>query len=167
MAATNSLGHDPGCVAANLGSERDWAFTAEPNPHLNGRSIPLNMGKVLGGGSSINVMVWAAATGMTGSISRPKPETLPGDMNRSSRSIGASRIGRAERPVAARRRRAVFVRSAGDPQPVALAMVEAATALGLPRFESPNGDMMEGRGGVAINDLIVAGDSASRCSAPM
>src|SRR5467141_4501383 len=43
----------------NLGSERDWGFVGQPNPHLNGRSIPLNMGKVLGGGSSINVMCWA------------------------------------------------------------------------------------------------------------
>ena len=43
----------------NLGSDRDWAFQAQPNPHLNGRSIPMNMGKVLGGGSSINVMIWA------------------------------------------------------------------------------------------------------------
>ena len=43
----------------NLGSDRDWGFQAQPNPHLNGRSIPMNMGKVLGGGSSINVMVWA------------------------------------------------------------------------------------------------------------
>ncbi len=43
----------------NLGSERDWAFQAQPNRHLNGRSIPMNMGKVLGGGSSINVMVWS------------------------------------------------------------------------------------------------------------
>ena len=43
----------------NLGSERDWAFAAQPNPHLNGRSIPLNMGKVRGGGSSINVLLWA------------------------------------------------------------------------------------------------------------
>lgn len=40
-------------------SECDWAFTAQPNPHLNGRAIPLPMGKVLGGGSSINVMAWA------------------------------------------------------------------------------------------------------------
>src|ERR1700737_1887467 len=39
----------------NLGSERDWCFVAQPNPHLNGRSVPMNMGKVLGGGSSINV----------------------------------------------------------------------------------------------------------------
>jgi choline dehydrogenase len=43
----------------NLGSDRDWAFQARPNPHLNGRSIPMNMGKVLGGGSSINVMAWS------------------------------------------------------------------------------------------------------------
>jgi choline dehydrogenase len=45
--------------ASNLGRERDWQFTAEPNPHLNGRAIPYAMGKVLGGGSSINVMAWA------------------------------------------------------------------------------------------------------------
>ena len=37
-----------------LGSEQDWYFAAQPNPHLNGRSIPYDMGKVLGGGSSIN-----------------------------------------------------------------------------------------------------------------
>jgi len=43
----------------NLGTERDWNFVAQPNPHLKGRSMLLNMGKVLGGGSSINVMAWA------------------------------------------------------------------------------------------------------------
>src|SRR5262249_7647832 len=32
----------------NIGSERYWQFQAEPNPHLNGRAIPLGMGKVLG-----------------------------------------------------------------------------------------------------------------------
>src|SRR6202166_790833 len=31
----------------NLGSERDWNFTSQPSPHVNGRSIPLPMGKVL------------------------------------------------------------------------------------------------------------------------
>src|SRR5499426_685512 len=43
----------------NLGTERDWKFAARPNPHLKGRSMPLSMGKVLGGGSSINVLAWA------------------------------------------------------------------------------------------------------------
>src|SRR5262245_25884739 len=43
----------------NLGTERDWQFQAAPNPSLNCRAIPLSMGKVLGGGSSINAMVWS------------------------------------------------------------------------------------------------------------
>jgi choline dehydrogenase len=34
-------------------------------------------------------------------------------------------------------------------------MVDAAQGLGLPTFSTPNGEMMEGRGGAAINDLIV------------
>src|SRR5215831_8857674 len=37
----------------NLGSARDWNFTAESSGHLNGRAIPYSMGKVVGGGSSI------------------------------------------------------------------------------------------------------------------
>jgi choline dehydrogenase len=43
----------------NIGSERYWEFNTEPNPHLNGRAVPMGMGKVLGGGSSINAMIWA------------------------------------------------------------------------------------------------------------
>src|SRR5215831_4280593 len=41
----------------NFGTERHWNFQAEPNPLLNGRRLPLNMGKVLGGSSSINGMI--------------------------------------------------------------------------------------------------------------
>ena len=43
---------DPHRWHENLGSERDWQFVAQPNPHLNGRAMSLPMGKVLGGGSS-------------------------------------------------------------------------------------------------------------------
>jgi choline dehydrogenase len=50
---------DPAQWSANLGSERDGGFLEEPNPHLNGRAIPMSMGKALGGGSSINVIVCA------------------------------------------------------------------------------------------------------------
>ena len=39
----------------NLGGEYDWNFTAQANPSINGRSLPLSMGKVLGGGSSVIV----------------------------------------------------------------------------------------------------------------
>ena len=43
----------------NLETERQWNFRAQPNPRLNGRAMPLNMGRVLGGGSSVNAMIWA------------------------------------------------------------------------------------------------------------
>src|SRR3981189_2791352 len=43
----------------NLGTERDWNFHAAPDNAVNGRSVPMSMGKVLGGGSSINTMIWA------------------------------------------------------------------------------------------------------------
>lgn len=43
----------------NLGSQLDWGFFAEPNPGLNGRALLYSMGKVLGGGSSINVATWS------------------------------------------------------------------------------------------------------------
>src|SRR4030095_3721710 len=45
---------EPGNWIRNLGSERDWGFVAIPNPRLNGRAIPLGMGRGLGGGSRIN-----------------------------------------------------------------------------------------------------------------
>lgn len=41
----------------NLDSERDWKYHDTPNPALNGRAIPLSMGKVLGGGSSVNAII--------------------------------------------------------------------------------------------------------------
>ena len=43
----------------NRYTAEDWAFETRPNPHLNGRSMPWAMGKVLGGSSSINAMAWA------------------------------------------------------------------------------------------------------------
>jgi choline dehydrogenase len=50
---------EAGLWPSNPGGERDWGFLSEADPHLRGRSIPFSMGKVLGGGSSINLMIWA------------------------------------------------------------------------------------------------------------
>src|SRR5260221_14243996 len=140
----------------NLGSERDWAFVAQPNPHLNGRSIPLNMGKVLGGGSSINVMVWArghkndwdffAAEARDAAWSHEsvlniyrRIEDWHGAPDPKYRGTGGP----------------VFVQSAPDPNPVAPTMLEGARSFGIPTFQSQNGLMMEGEGGASIMDLRV------------
>jgi choline dehydrogenase len=140
----------------NLGSDRDWAFVAQPNPHLNHRAIPLNMGKVLGGGSSINVMVWAR--GHQSDWEHFAQEA--GDDAWGYRSV-LDIYRRIEdwrgAPDASRRGTGgpVHVETPPHPQPVAMAMIEAAKSLGIPAFDSPNGAMMEQRGGVALNDLIV------------
>jgi choline dehydrogenase len=142
----------------NLGSERDWAFVAQPNPHLNGRSIPLNMGKVLGGGSSINVMVWArghkndwdffAAEARDPAWSYQsvlniyrRIEDWHGAPDPAYRGTGGP----------------VFVQPAPDPNPVAPTMVEGARSVGIPTFQSQNGLMMEGEGGASIMDVRVRG----------
>jgi choline dehydrogenase-like flavoprotein len=36
----------------------DWGYQSEPEPHLNGRQLEVVRGKVLGGSSSVNIMVY-------------------------------------------------------------------------------------------------------------
>lgn len=42
-----------------LGSEVDWGYFSEPEPYLNNRKIFHPRGKVLGGSSSINFLLYA------------------------------------------------------------------------------------------------------------
>jgi len=147
---------DPGQWFQNLGSERDWSFVGEPNPHLNGRSIFSNMGKVLGGGSSINTMVWARGhrddwdffASESGDMAwnyeavlnlYRRIEDWQGKPDPKYRGTGGP----------------VFVQPAPNPNPIAPAMVEGARSVGLPSFENQNGRMMEGEGGASIADLNV------------
>jgi choline dehydrogenase len=147
---------EAGQWSLNLGSERDWAFVGQPNPHLNGRSISLNMGKVLGGGSSINVMAWVrghkndwdffAAEARDAAWSYEsvlniyrRIEDWHGTPDPRYRGTGGP----------------VFVQPAPDPNPVAPATVEGARSVGIPSFQSHNGVMMEGEGGASIMDLRV------------
>jgi choline dehydrogenase len=148
--------NEPGQWFLNLGSERDWNFRAEPSSHLNGRAIPMNMGKVLGGGSSINVMAWmrghrndwdffAAEAGDPAwsyesilSVYR-RIEDWRGAPDPDRRGVGGP----------------VFVQPAPDPHPIACATLEAARSVGIPTFDSPNGQMMEGEGGCSLMDVLI------------
>ena len=68
--------HMPAALTFPIGSRfYDWQYQSEPEPHLNGRRIYHARGKVLGGSSSINGMIfqrgnpmdyerWAAGEGM-------------------------------------------------------------------------------------------------------
>jgi choline dehydrogenase-like flavoprotein len=121
----------------NLGSERDWNFQSQPSPHINGRSIPFSMGKVLGGGSSINAMVWACGHKndwdfFASEAGDPawnyesvlniyrRIEDWHGSPDPKYRGTGGP----------------VFVQPAPDPNPIAPAMLEGARSVGIPIFES-------------------------------
>src|SRR5712664_1014442 len=148
--------NEPGQWFLNLGSERDWNFCAEPNPHLNGRVIPMNMGKVLGGGSSINVMAWmrghrndwdffAAEAG--------NPAWSYESILRIYRGIEDWRG--APDPDRRGTGGPIFVQPAPDPHPIASATLEAVRSVGIPTFDSPNGRMMEGEGGCSVMDVLI------------
>jgi choline dehydrogenase len=140
----------------NLGTERDWGFVSQPNQNLKGRSIPLNMGKVLGGGSSINVMAWAR--GHKTDWDFFASESGDPAWNYESVLNIYRRIEDWQGAPDPRRRGTgglVSVQSAPDPNPIAPAMVEAARSIGMPTFDSNNGVLMEADGGASILDLRV------------
>jgi choline dehydrogenase-like flavoprotein len=140
----------------NIGSERYWQFQAEPNRWLNGRAISLGMGKGLGGGSSINAMIWARGhksdwdffASETGdpawsyesvlNIYR-RIEDWHGAPDPKFRGVGGP----------------VFVQPKPDSSPVARAFVDGIRSVGIPIFENQNGRMMEADGGASIPDMRI------------
>jgi choline dehydrogenase-like flavoprotein len=140
----------------NIGSERYWQFKAEPNRWVNGRALSLGMGKVLGGGSSINAMVWARGhksdwdffASETGdpawgyesvlNICR-RMEDWHGAPDPGYRGTGGP----------------VFVQPLQDPNPAAPALFERIRSIGIQIFENQNGRMMEADGGASVPDMLI------------
>ena len=139
---------DPLRWIANLGSERDWNFRAEPSPAVNGRAVPMDMGKVLGGGSSINALTWAR--GHASDWDFLAAET--GDEGWSHAAV-LDVYKRIEdwrgTPDPAYRGTAgpMVVAPAPTRHPLVAALLDGARSVGIPTFESPNGRMMDGEGG--------------------
>ena len=50
--------HIPAAFSKLFGTERDWDYLTEPQKELNGRQIYWPRGKMLGGSSSMNAMMW-------------------------------------------------------------------------------------------------------------
>lgn len=147
---------NPAMWPTNIRSERDWGHTADAKPHVNGREIVLPMGKVVGGGSSVNAQVWAR--GHKNDFEFWASET--GDEAWSYANVleiykriedwqgvdDPARRGKGGR---------LFVTPAENPNPIAPAMLGAAAGLGIATFEDMNGAMMEGDGGAAIANLRI------------
>ena len=140
-----------------LGSELDWGFVAEPNPKLNGRAISYSMGKVLGGGSSINVCTWSRGHKADWDFYASEADE-PSWAYKAILDLYRNRIeaynGNPD-PDYRGTRGTVHVQSAAEPHPFSVALLEGAESVGLQRFPSPNGRMMENEGGCAFIDETV------------
>jgi choline dehydrogenase len=147
---------DPRQWFTNLGTTRDWGFLSERSAHVNNRAIPEHMGRVVGGGSSINATIWA----------RPFKKNLDdwvavtGDQDWGyEHALGIFR--RLEdwrgKPDAHYRGQGgpVWCQPAHDPAPIAPAMLRACASLGLPVLDDLNGAREERDTGFALMNQII------------
>ncbi len=141
---------DPPRWVENIGSRYDWSPRYEPSPHVDGRSIPFALGKVLGGSGTINGMCWArghradydgwAEAGNPGWDFR---SVLPLFKKSEDWEDGAGAFHGAGGPIRVERAR--------DLPPVVAAFLDAGRACGMPYLDDLNVPEPEGVGTMQQN----------------
>lgn len=147
---------DPAQWFMNLGTERDWGDIAVPTESVNGRTISSHMGRVIGGGSSINATIW---------VRPPRADfdgwaEIAGDAAwgyDAALKLFKERIENWQGPGSSYRGKGgkVWVQAASDPLPIAPAMLEAVKNLGLIVNDDLNGKREEDVGGFALMNQII------------
>ncbi|MCW2523047.1 MAG: hypothetical protein JWO63_1382 [Frankiales bacterium] len=150
---------DPGRWTSLMRGEFDWGYDYEPSAATGNRVIGIPRGRVIGGSSATNALLWYrghpsdydawAAAGATG---WDYASLLPYFKRAEDWQGGAS----SERGVGGPMR----IETSPDPHPIAAALLLAAAELGLPVIEDPNGPSNLG---AAYSNLMIAG--GRRCSA--
>jgi len=147
---------DPGVWFTNLGSERDWKDVAIPSASTNNRAIGEHMGRVVGGGSSINATIWARPF----KADLEHWATVSGDRSWGYES-GLEVFRRMESWQGSPddhyrgKNGPVWVQPAKDPHPVAHAMLAACRTLGYPVLNDQNGAREENGTGFALMNQII------------
>ncbi len=134
----------------NLGGPLNYGLPLKPAPEVNNRQIALALGHVLGGGGSINAMVWSRgmvrdydAWAESGAKGWAFKDVLPMFKAQEDWEGGANQWRGAGGPIHIRRPR--------DPHPTARAVVEAAGQMGFAVLDDMNGPMADGVGYVNMN----------------
>ncbi|KAK43836.1 MULTISPECIES: GMC family oxidoreductase [Burkholderiaceae] len=146
---------DPALWPTNIGTAASYVYPYVKAAHCNGRTIPLAMGRGIGGGSAINAMVWARGhrenfekwAELTGDSSwgydsvlaiYRKIENWQGDPSR----------WRGERGE-------IFVDKDRHNNPIVPAMMRAAASVGIPSTDDLNGQTMEEDGGCGVAQTLI------------
>src|SRR5256712_11780963 len=134
----------------NVGGPLDYHLPVKPSPRLNNRKFNMALGHVLGGGSSINAMVWMRGMqrdydgwAETGAKGWAFADVLPVFKAQEDWEGGANAWRGAGGPIHIRRPR--------DPHPIAPAFIDAAREMGMPILDDVNGPMLPGAGYINMN----------------
>jgi choline dehydrogenase len=134
----------------NVGSPLDWKLPIAPVPQLNNRKFNMALGHVLGGGSSINAMVWSRGLARdydgwerSGAKGWAFKDVLPTYKAQEDWEGGANQWRGAGGPV--------HIRKPGDPHPTAPAFIEAARQMGFPIIDDANDPVRSGAGYINMN----------------
>jgi choline dehydrogenase len=121
----------------------DWGYNYAPTPHVSGRTIGIPRGKVLGGSSAINAMMWYRghpadydAWEASGAKGWAFSDVLPYFRRCEDWEGVASKWRGAGGPLRIERSRALH--------PIAAALIDGAADLGIPVIDDPNGATNEG-----------------------
>jgi choline dehydrogenase len=134
----------------NVGGPLDFHLPVTPSPRLNNRAFNMALGHVLGGGSSINAMVWTRGMqrdydgwAENGAKGWAFADVLPVFKSQEDWEGGANAWRGAGGPI--------HIRRPKDPHPTAPAFLEAAREMGMPILDDVNGPMVPGAGYINMN----------------
>jgi len=151
---------DPSVWFYNVGGPLDYHLPITPLPQLNNRNFNMALGHVLGGGSSINAMVWMRGMqrdydgwAENGAKGWAFADVLPVFKKQEDWEGGANEWRGSGGPI--------HIRRPKDPHPTAPAFIEAAREMSMPILDDVNGPMRPGAGYINMN---IAADG-SRVSA--
>ncbi len=134
----------------NVAGPLDYHLPIAPLPQLNNRNFNMALGHVLGGGSSINAMVWTRGMqrdfdgwAENGAKGWAFADVLPVFKKQEDWEGGANEWRGSGGPIHIRRPR--------DPHPIAPAFIEAAREMGMAILDDLNGPMRPGAGYINMN----------------
>jgi choline dehydrogenase len=134
----------------NVGGPLDYHLPVTPSPRLNNRAFNMALGHVLGGGSSINAMVWTRGMqrdydgwAENGAKGWTFADVLPVFKSQEDWEGGANAWRGVGGPI--------HIRRPKDPHPTAPAFIDAAREMGMPVLDDVNGPMVPGAGYINMN----------------
>ncbi|MDP6344309.1 MAG: choline dehydrogenase [Alphaproteobacteria bacterium] len=138
--------HMPAALTYNLGDDRfNWYYTTEPQADMDGRRLYWPRGRVLGGSSSLNAMVYVRGHALDYDrwAQRGLPQwsyahVLPYFKRAETRAGGADRYRGGDGPL--------HVATGGEGNPLFDAFIQAGQQAGYPYTEDMNGFQQEGFG---------------------